>query len=270
MLARRPYTGWLVNTVTVPGGLAVVVGPSEGAGPVRILLADEHGGVRRIPVAGINAGADYAEASDPSGQVLTPAVTVDPDTGRLYVVAARGLLAAEVDLASGMVAYHSLGASSSKGNVGVWWRDAAWAGDGRIAVTGDHCPAVRGRRPPAGPVPEPFGLRMIDTRDWSMATLDPRTDSMHVGDGAVLASGTRFFNGGRRTESTGLLGFDEAGRRAYTRFRGRQVVLLGSRGSLGYVWVRRTRTAHVIDLDSGRTVNTIRTGRRAPWLLSPP
>jgi hypothetical protein len=269
VVARRAYSGWNVNSLTVPGGLAVVLGPAEGVGPVRILLADEHGGVRTIHVDGIRAGAEYAESSDPSGQVLTPAVTVDRETGRLFVVAARGLLAAEVELASGAVAYHSLGASASKGNVGVWWRDAVWTGDGRIAVTGDHWPAIRGRREPAGPVPVPFGLRMIDTSDWSIATLDARTDSMHVGDGTVLASGTQSFRAGRRTESTGLLAFDDAGRRAYTRFRGRPVVLLGSRGSLGYVWIRRTRTAHVIDLASGRTRGTIRTGQRVPFLLSP-
>jgi hypothetical protein len=269
VVARRAYSGWNVNSLSVPGGLAVVLGPAEGVGPVRILLADEHGGIRTIRVDGIRAGAEYAEPSDASGQVLTPAVTVDHEAGRLYVVAARGLLVAEVDLASGLVAYHSLGASASKGNVGVWWRHAVWAGGGRIAVTGHHWPAVRGRREPAGPVPVPFGLRMIDTSDWSIATLDARTDSMHVADGAVLASGTLFFRGGRRTESTGLLAFDDAGRRAYTRFRGRPVVLLGSRGSLGYLWIRRTRTAHVIDLGSGRTLNTIRTGRRVPFLLSP-
>jgi hypothetical protein len=45
--------------------------------------------------------------------------------------------------------------------------------------------------------------------------------------------------------------------------------VLGSRGDLGYVWVRRTRTAHVIDMSDGRTMNTIRTGRRVPFLLSP-
>ena len=269
VLARRPFSGWLVNTLPVPGGVAVVVGPNDGAGPLRVLLADEHGGVRAIRVDGIDAGATYAEPFDPPGRVLTPGATADPDTGRLYIVAARGLLAAEVDLASGAVDYHSLGASASKGNVGVWWRHAVWAGEGRIAVTGDHWPAVRGRRPPPGPVPDPFGLRMIDTSDWSIGTLDARTDSMHVAEGTVLASGTRFFNGGRRTESTGLIAFDHAGRRAYTRFRGRPVVLLGSRGRLGYVWVRRDRTAHVIDLPSGRSLHTIRTGRRAPFLLSP-
>jgi len=267
VVARRAYSGWTVNSLTVPGGRAVVLGPSEGVGPIRILLVDEHGGIRTIKVDGIKAGAEYAEPSDPAGQILTPAVTVDHETGRLYVVAARGLLVAEVDLASGAVDYHSLGASASKGNVGVWWRHAVWAGDGRIAVTGDHWPRPRGRRVPDGPVP--FGVRVIDTSTWTIATLDPRPDSIHVAGDTVLAAGTRYFDAGRRTESTGLLAFDDAGRRAYTRFRGRWVVLLGSRGGLGYVWVRRTRTAHVIDIASGRTLNTIRGGRRAPFLLSP-
>ena len=66
-----------------------------------------------------------------------------------------------------------------------------------------------------------------------------------------------------------MLAFHRSGSRAFTRFRGRQVVLLGSRGKLGYVWIRRTRTAHVIDVANGRTLNTIHTGRRVPFLLSP-
>jgi hypothetical protein len=85
----------------------------------------------------------------------------------------------------------------------------------------------------------------------------------------VLGAGTRFFDPRRRSESTGVLGFDETGRRAFTRFPGRQVVLLGSRGGLGYVWIRRVRTTYVLDLDTGRTVNSIRTGQRVPFLLSP-
>jgi hypothetical protein len=264
VVARRAYAGWTADTLAVPGGLALVLGPREGVGPMRILILDPRGGIRTIAVDGIRAGADYAESG---GQVLTPAVTVDPESGRMYVVAARGLLVAELDIASGAVSYHSLGASASKGNIDVWWRTAAWAGDGRIAVTGDHWPRPRGRLPD-GPVP--FGIRMIDTRSWSIDTLDPRPDSMHVAGGTVLASGTRWFDAGRRSKSTGLLAFDETGRRAFARFRGEMVALLGSRGRLGYVWVRRTRTAHVIDLDSGRTINRIVTGRGSPNLLSPP
>jgi hypothetical protein len=253
-----------VNSLTVPGGLAVALGPREGVGPLRILLADANGGIRTITVDGIEAGAEYAE---PSGRVLTPALTVDQETGRLYAFAARGLLVAEVDLASGAVVYHPLGASAAKGNVGVWWRHAVWAGDGRIAVTGNHWPAVRGRRLPDGPVP--FGVRMIDTATWTISTFDRRPDSMHVGGDTVLAAGTRWFDAGRHPRSTGLLAFDHAGKRVFTRFAGREVVLLGSRGNLGYVWIRRTRTAHVIDMAGGRTLNTIRTGHRVPFLLSP-
>ena len=265
VVARRAYSGWNVSSTPVPGGLAVALGPREGVGPLRILLVDPSGGIRTITLDGIQAGGDYAESG---GRVLTPGITVDPDGGRLYVVAARGLLVAELDVASGAVSYHALGASAAKGNLDVWWRTAAWAGDGRIAVTGDHWPPVGNRRPPRLPVP--FGIRIVDTGNWSIATLDPRPDSMHVADGKVLSVGTQWFYGGRRPKSTGLLAFDRSGGHAFTRFRGRQVVLLGSRGDLGYAWVRRTRTAHVLDLHSGRTLHTIDTGRRAPSLLSPP
>ena len=265
VVARRAFAGWSVNSFPIPGGLAVALGPREGVGPLRILLLDPNGGVRTITVDGIEAGAKY---DGESGRVLTPAVTVDREAGRLYVVAARRLLVAEVDLASGAVAYHSLGASASKGNAAVWWRQAVWAGDGRIALTGDHWPRPRRRGLSDGPVP--FGVRMIDTRSWTISTFDRRPDTMHVTGDTVLAAGTRWFDAGRNPKSTGLLAFDHAGKRVFTRFRGRQVVLLGGRGNLGYVWVRRTRTAHVIDLDSGRTVNEIRTGKRVPFLLSPP
>jgi hypothetical protein len=264
VIARRAVTGWPASTLTVPGGLAVVLGPQEGVGPLRVLVLDSSGGVRTIQVDGIEGGANYARRN---GRVLTPAVTVDHETNRLFVVAAQGLLVAEVDLASGAVAYHSLGASASKGNVGVWWRHALWAGDGRIAVTGSTWPPVRRGRPFNGPVP--FGLRVIDTATWTIATLDARPDSMHVSGDTVLATGTRWFDGSRRSESTGLLAFDPEGRRAYTRFRGRHVALLGSRGRLGYVWVRRTRTAHIIDMTDGHTIREVRTGRRPFWLLSP-
>ena len=263
-LARRSFSGWAWDAVPVPGGLVLPLLPREGVGPLRLALADPQGALRIVELEGIEAGADYEE---PGARALTPAVTADPESGRVYALAARGRLVAEVDLASGAVSYHSLGAGAAKGNADVWWRTAIWAGDGRIAVTGDRWVSERDGRLPGGPVP--FGARIVDTRTWSMATLDPRPDSLQVAGDTVLAAGTRRFAGGRGSESTGLLAFDRDGRRIFTRFRGLPVVLLGSRGELGYVWIRRRRTAHVIDLDRGRTLHTIRTGRRVPFLLSP-
>jgi hypothetical protein len=262
IVARRAFTGFAMNTLQVPGGLAMVLAPERGLGPLRIMLADADGGLRTIRVDRIEAGANYRKG----GRVVTPAVTVDPDGGRLYAIAGRGLLVAEVELASGAVTYHSLGASAAKGDIDVWWRTAAWAGDGRIAVTGDHWPRPRRGRAPIGPVP--LGVRIIDTTDWTIRTLDRRPDTIHVAGDTLLAAGTRFVDP-ERPRSTGLLAFDETGRRAFTRFRGVPVVLLGSRGRRGYVWIRRTRTVHVIDLSDGHTLREVRTGKRAPFLLTP-
>jgi hypothetical protein len=175
---------------------------------------------------------------------------------------------AQVELASGGVSYHSLGAGASKGNLDIWLRHAAWAGEGRILVSGERHRAARGRG--KAPVPVPFGVRAIDTGDWSITTLDPRPNVMHVSGDTVLAHGTRWFARGRPPEHTGLLAFDAAGRRAYTRFRGQEVVMLGSRGHRAYAWVRRTRTLHVIDVRDGRTLNEVPTARRIPFLLMPP
>jgi hypothetical protein len=115
----------------------------------------------------------------------------------------------------------------------------------------------------------PFGVRLIDTSDWSISTLDPRPSVMHVSGQTVLAYGTRWFGDRRPSESTGLLAFDGAGSRRFTRFRGQQIATLGTRGHLLYAWVRRTRTLHVIDLRSGRTLNEVHTSRRIPFLLTP-
>ena len=264
VVLRRRLSGWAMDWVPVPGGLVLPLMPREGLGALRLAFADPWGDLQTIELDGIRAGSN---SDDPGGRFLTPAVAADPNSGRVYVLAARGLLAAEVDLASGAVSYHSLGASASKGNVDIWWRTAAWAGDGRIAVTGARWLPMEGRRAPDGPLP--FGLRIIDVRRWSIATLDPRSFTMQVAGPTLLATGTRWSDDGRRSVSTGLLAFDQDGRRLFTRFRGRPVSLLGSRGELGYAWIRRTRTAHVIDLNSGRTLHAIRTGNRIPFLLSP-
>jgi hypothetical protein len=265
VVARRPFAGLTLNALTIPGGYALALAPNRGIGPLRILLVDAQGGVRNIRLDGVESGGTESERR---GRFLTPGVALDSEGGRLYVVAARGLLVAEVELASGAVSYHPLGASASKGNIDVWWRQAAWAGNGRIAVTGQRWRPGRRRRPP--PPPEPFGIRIIDTSDWSTTTLDPRPTEVHVSGDTVLANGTRWFDGGRRSESTGLLAFDATGRRTFTRFRGQDVATVGSRGHVAYVWVRRTRTLHVIDLRDGRSLNEIRTGRRIPFLLTPP
>jgi hypothetical protein len=294
VVARRAFPGFVMDSLAVPGGYALMLEPRDGIGPARIVLVDPAGGVRTIQLDRIRAGGADRE---PHGLDLNPGLTADPDGGRLYVVAARGLLVAEIELASGAVSYHALDASdasaasaatadvgvtaaiggvgvtgdvearAAKGNFDVWSRSAAWIGDGRFAVTGDHHPPVRGQQAPSGPVP--FGIRIVDTSDWSIDTLDPRPDQVQVTGGTVLALGTRWFGDPPRPDSTGLLAFDGAGHRLFTRFRDKDVTIAATRGHLAYVWIRRTRTMHVIDVRDGHTVNVVRTRRHLPFLLTP-
>ena len=98
--------------------------------------------------------------------------------------------------------------------------------------------------------------------------LNPRT-LQHVGR-QIRTFRNGYFDAGQRSKSTGLLAFDSSGRRAWTRFPRRPVILVGSRGRLAYAWIRRRRTAYVLDLAMGRTLHTMRTAKRAPFLLSPP
>jgi hypothetical protein len=179
-----------------------------------------------------------------------------------------------VELGSGRVAYHRLAGGSSrataaKGQSSAWWREAAWIGNGMIAVTGDHSPPVLPRRRPSlGP--EPYGLRLIDVSGWSLSTLSARAKQMRVAGNRLLAHGTSWEAGSRHGRSTGLLAYDTHGRPAFRRFRGSDVTVLGAHGRRAYVWVRPTRMLHVLDLATGATLRASRVPpHRLPFLFAP-
>jgi hypothetical protein len=272
VLARRSFRGRRIASATTPLGLVLLVAPDRGIGPARILHAGVDGGLRRIEVTRIRAGGN--EGRRRGGRFRAPGLTVDPEAGAVYLVAAGPMLVARIDLASGAVEYHELEAVgparpavAAKGSVAAWWRHASWLGNGRIAVTGHYEPPLRrGRRPQ--PL-RPFGVRLIDTRDWTIRILHPDAMFVRQAGERLLANGTVWHGGGKRSTSTGLLAYDMQGRRAFTRFRGTDVSVLGSHGRLAYIWVRPTRMLHVLDLRSGESLRRQRVGpARLPFLFS--
>lgn len=272
VLARRSFRGRRLADAATPLGLVMLVAPDQGIGPARILYAGVDGDLRTIEVARIRAGGN--EGRRRGGRFRAPGLTVDPDAGAAYLVAAGPMLVARIDLASGAVEYHDLEAIgpakpavAAKGSVAAWSRHAIWLGDGRIAVTGHYEPPFRpGQRPPP---PRPFGVRLIDTRDWTMRTLHPDAMFVYRTGERLLANGTVWRAVGRPATRTGLLAFDLQGRRAFTRFRGADVSVVGSHGRLAYVWVRPTRMLHVLDLRSGDSLRRRRIGPgRVPFLFS--
>ena len=260
LVARHSHTRFWVDSEAIPNGVALLTQSRRGINPAVLLLADGDGGLRRIRLDRIESGGSRRGS-------LRPALAVDAGGGRAYVVAPREPLVAEVDLASGAVAYHSLGASAAKGNEEAWFRDAEWTADGYLAITGDHMPRpLRNGRPAAGPVP--YGLRLVDPRDWSTQTVNRRTNVLDIAGDRLLANGTTWNAGWRKSTSTGLVAFDLSGRPAFDRFGGKDVAVLGNHGRYAYVWVRPDRMLHVLDLRTGRSVNTIPTvPARWPMLL---
>jgi hypothetical protein len=262
LIARHTFNRFWVDIESIPNGVALVTQPRRRVTPAELLLADGDGGLRKIRLDRIESGGNRRVS-------LRPALAVDPAGGRAYVVAPREPLVADVDLQSGAVAYHALGASAAKGAEEAWYRDAHWTAGGQLAITGDRMlPPRRDGRPAAGPIT--YGLRLVDPRDWSVETATRRTNMLAIAGERLLANGTTWNAGWRKSTSTGLLAFDLAGGPAFSRFTGKDVVVLGDHGRYAYVWVRPDRMLHVIDLRSGRTLHTRPTGPAyLPTLLTP-
>lgn len=270
--ARHSFRGWLVSEERTATGVAVLLGPERRLGPARLLVADVSGGLRTVTLDRIEAGATHPRVRP--ARYRQPGLTVDSSGRRAYVVAASDRpLVASVELASGQVAYHqpteAPAARAAKGNVDVRWRDARWLGNDSIAVTGFRSrPARRGSRFP--PPEEPFGVRLIDTTDWSIRTLAEKPNQIQVTGDRLLTHGTTWDRGWRHRESTGLLVFDGEGRQLYSRFRGQDLMIAGASAELGYVWVRPTKTLHVIDLNDGHTLRKLPARPRdVPLLIAP-
>jgi hypothetical protein len=271
--ARHPFRGWLLSHQATPTGVAVLLGPERRLGAARLLVAEAPGGVRSITLGRIEAGGNIGRARRP--RYRQPALAVDRTRGRAYVVAARDRpLVASVELSSGQVEYHEPAvppaARAAKGNADIRWREASWLGSDSIAVTGFRTrPERRGERFP--PPDEPYGVRLIDTSDWTIRTLAEKANQIQVTGDRLLAHGTTWSRGWRRSESTGLLGFDGEGNPLFTRFRGQEVLLAGATDDHAFVWVRATKTLHVLDLGDGHTIRKAAAtrGRDVPILLSP-
>jgi hypothetical protein len=272
--SRRAITGLVLQHVPVDDGLALLVAPERRGGPARLVLSDASGSFRSLVLDRIAAGGNVTARR--GARYRIPTVAVDPAGRRAFVVAAGDRLVAEVDLASGRVSYREPAplpgvqpsAGAAKGNMRTWARQAAWFGERSIAVTGyDSFPARRGMRFP--PPIEPYGIRLIDTTDWTIRTLHKDTMQMHVAADRLLAHGTTWHARSRSSSSTGLFAFSEDGRPAFARFPGQEVVPIGAHGDLAYVWVRQDRALHVLDLRDGRTLRRIPArARDVPVLLS--
>ena len=260
VLARRRLAGGLARVAASPNGPVLLLAPSAIIGPARLATVDAGGAVEQVPLDGVSAGLMPTELAPSVERERTPALAVDSDGRRAYVVASRPYIV-EVDLRRRRVSGHRLVAPASladrlrelvepsaeaSARVGPV-RDAAWIGAGRIALSGYDGDAVR--RPDGGVEGErrPAGLHVIDTRDWSIRTLDERASTFVAAAGLLLTSGP---------EGRGLAAYSPDGGERFHMLDGRHVEIVASAGSFAYVRTPPEPELQVVDLAHGRVIGT--------------
>ncbi len=259
-VSTEPLGIVVAEPLRLPGGGAALLsspplGPPQGGipeerlGPARVIRIGADGRVARLVLTRIRAGFASSRTLN-----RIPGFALDPDRSRAIVVS-EGEGAAEVDLRTLRVVYHPLPhafdarprrlASPPRQHRGTnnpsrdLVREAHWVGSGLVAVTGydNWTHDFRDQTLAAG-------LKLLDTRRWTVRAVNPRVRSLRFALGTILAWDER---------PDGLWGYGPAGRLRFHLFSGQQVWV-------GPIWTRRVpvsvgRRRALVELPSGRVVH---------------
>jgi hypothetical protein len=270
VIARRRLRGGLTRVARTPDSLVLLLAPPAVIGPATLAAVDAAGRVGLLSLDGVSAGVLPAQAvgGRPLAHVRRPALAVDPRRRRAYVLPAAPQVV-EVDLERRRVRHRWLSvrrpllerirdlldASAAAAPLVGPVRSAAWLGHGRIAVAG-YDAHVWWR--PTGAVEQatrPAGLRLIDTRDWSVRTLDENATTVHAAAGLLLTTGP---------DNRGIIAYRPDGRRAFHLFEDRPVEIAATTGALALVRVSPAQAFQMVDVTRGRVIATLAALRLLP------
>jgi hypothetical protein len=249
--------------------LVLLVGPRADLGTARLVVADAEGGMATVSLDRIAAGAEVR-----TGQVVSrsakPGLALDRERNRAFVVGA-GAPVAEVDLSTLEVRYHDLGAPVSLlGRMRDWLEPAAvakvlpngperharWLGSGYLAVWGVDNSTTLDQRGNGQTRQSAAGVTLIDTRDWSLRTLDAQASGLAVADGTLLTFGWLWDSVAQQAAGVGLTAYRQDGSRRFHRFRDSPLYAVHVVGSRAFVPVSESAYA-VLDPQTGRVVRRI-------------
>jgi hypothetical protein len=274
ILARHRLHGTLVTG----NAMVFLLGPASSIGRSRIVVVDRDGGLRSAAVSRVRSGLlPGGERVDQISRYRIPALAVAPGGDRAVVVDPAGLVA-EVELDSLSVRYHELGEPISLlGRLRNWLepraqakasdgpaRRAAWLDDHVLAVSGFDADAGIGASGTVEERNKPAGLRLIDTRSWTVRTLDPDASAFSVTSELVLAYGAFWDAKDQRFTGRGLTAYSRDGTRVFRLFTGEAVSFVQTAGRYAYAVVERGGRVidshlYVVDLVDGRVVRELQT-----------
>ena len=268
-----PYS--LAGSHAIGRNLALLVAPSQGIGPAKLLVVDAAGAVRTTVPLQILAGSKPVDASDQSRVLLRtewPAFVADPSGNAAYVIPAAGAVA-RVDLSSLAVTYHALARPVPLlGRVHDWIepraeakeidgseRHGQWLGSGVIAVSGTDGQPYTDKNGQTQARVRPSGLQLIDTNSWATRMLDPGADSFTVTKNVLRATGAAFDTGTGRHTSMGLSVYGFDAQKRFHLFGRKSAGVTAIWGGRGYVSVNASPMLRVIDVRSGKILRKRRT-----------
>lgn len=259
VVRRIGWRGWAMTTGETNDGLVLLAPPRvrrgrPRLGQARLVQVRVDGRVRSVRLDRIEAGEGQGNGG--RGRAVYPGLAVDRGGDRAFAIAADRGLVAEVDLGTGRVAYHRLveGPAIAKGGPSESFsRSARWLGGHTLAVTGEH--RLVGERPRRARE-VPYGLRLVDTRDWTIRTVDPDAQTFDVAGGLLLAR--RWYVESGRTPM-GVAAYDFDGNARWRRFSGSNVLTWAPGGGRVYLEVgdHGERRTHVVDLATGSSIRVL-------------
>jgi hypothetical protein len=241
VIQKTPLEGFeLLRGAPAGERLVLLTGRTFFGQAHQVVVADSDGSVRSVDMA-------VPSASD---------LVVDPSGHRAYLVSADAV--AEVDLSTLAVTYHELRSGiSARGRVlsalapaartkvsRHETRGALWLEGGLIATFGSDV-TLDGRRVSS----VALGLRLIDTRDWTVRMVDEHVSSAVLAGDVLLATGD---------DEIGLVAYDLNGTKRFQLFRGRSVVPLEAYG--GKAWINVGRPSELLKIVNVRTGRVVGSG----------
>jgi len=277
ILARHRLTGTVAALARAGDGLAFLLGPASAIGRSRLVVVDADGAASSAPLSRVRSGllSPRVDADGVISRHRIPGLAIAPSGERAVVVNPNGLVV-EIDLRSLSVRYHELREPVSLlGRLRDWLEPAAHAkasdGPARRALwLGEHLVAVSGSDAHAdvvdsGSVEErntAAGLRLIDTRTWTVRTLDSEASGFSVTDELVLAYGALWDSTAQRPSGSGLSAYSLDGGRVFHLFRDEPVSWVQTAGRYAYAVVEKGGPVldshlYLVDLASGHVLREL-------------
>lgn len=281
IIGQAELSGSLQRFATASGALVLLLGPADGLGPARIVVAGADG-VRTAELTRIPAGGEV-ERDQRIVRRAQPGLAIDPAGRRAFVVGA-GTPVAEVDLETLSVANHELSTPTSLAARILDWlepaaeakamptgpvRSATWVGDGFLAVWGHDNEAWIDSQGRPQCRSTATGVRLVDTRQWSVHVLDVDAAAFAVA-GDLLLTWSYTWDSTRGVQAgIGLTAYAADGSRRWQLFGAEPIYHVQVVG--GRAFVRRDgsrRPTALVDLARGAVIR--RQDGEPPLLLLGP